>query len=63
MSSPLVAGIAATLMAVNPPGFNTTTMCNKLISLATQGAIQNINDPNFLGLLNVNLIAYNGFGG
>jgi subtilisin family serine protease len=63
MSSPLVAGIAATILAVDNTPYNTTTMCQKLINTATPNMIQNLNDPDFSSVgLGPNLVAYNGNG-
>ncbi|KAF2432503.1 subtilisin-like protein [Tothia fuscella] len=63
MSSPLVAGIAATILAVNNTKFTTATMCSYLQNLGTKATIQNTNDPQFVGVPpSPNIVAYNGNG-
>jgi subtilisin family serine protease len=63
MSSPLVAGMAATIMAVNNTRFNTATLCQYLQDSGTQATIQNLNDPQFNGVPpSPNIVAYNGNG-
>jgi hypothetical protein len=60
MASPLVAGIAATILGQVKDKFNTTTMCNCLISNSTQASIQNLADPQFANApVGPNVIAYN----
>jgi subtilisin family serine protease len=63
MSSPLVAGIASTILGQDNTKYNTISMCNKLISISTQASIQNLADPQFVNAPgSPNVIAYNGNG-
>ncbi|KAF2430943.1 subtilisin-like protein [Tothia fuscella] len=63
MAAPLVAGVAATILATNSSSFNTISLCQYLQDIATQGSLQNSDIPEFADRgANFNLIAYNGFG-